>query len=104
MSEAKEPGSDEHPSGQKYVEGMFAGVISPDDFAALLGVPKASINLIESTNERCHTKDCPFNMIVGNGNRCPSRTNAEAGGGLHQRHHQSQKGSCCKLNKCLPQA
>ncbi len=54
-----------------YKRGMFQGVDSVDKFAALLGVPKKSIPLVQPIDIPCKSKDCQFIAIARNGGHCP---------------------------------
>ena len=55
-----------------YMRGMFEGVKSVDNFAALLGVPKQSIPLVVPLNIPCKVDGCPFAAIERNGHHCPA--------------------------------
>ena len=71
MAEEGEVGGASHPPGG-YSAGMFNDVSSVDDFAALIGVPKAAMELVVPLDKKCKSRDCPFKAIDGNGNQCPA--------------------------------
>lgn len=56
---------------QNYDAGMFSDVLSEEDFARKLGVPKETIALIVPCNKQCESDECPFVAIEGNGGYCP---------------------------------
>mmetsp|Transcript_29333 Transcript_29333/g.61840 ORF Transcript_29333/g.61840 Transcript_29333/m.61840 type:complete len:425 (+) Transcript_29333:99-1373(+) len=55
-----------------YSPGMFAGVKSVEDFAAVLRVPLKAIPLVVPKDKPCRSKGCPHNAIEGNSNYCPA--------------------------------
>ena len=48
-----------------YDSGMFVGINTVDEFAAMLSVPQKTIALIAPTNDKCRSEDFPFNAVMG---------------------------------------
>eukprot|EP00581_Thalassiosira_minuscula_P013688 CAMPEP_0183727924 /NCGR_PEP_ID=MMETSP0737-20130205/26753_1 /TAXON_ID=385413 /ORGANISM="Thalassiosira miniscula, Strain CCMP1093" /LENGTH=372 /DNA_ID=CAMNT_0025959691 /DNA_START=159 /DNA_END=1274 /DNA_ORIENTATION=+ len=71
MDISEEPGRTARTPGH-YDPGMFGCVQGVDDFAYTLQVPKKSIALVVPSNDRCKSKECPFNAILGNRGFCPA--------------------------------
>lgn len=110
----KTPSRDTNPKGQKYDPGMLNGVNSQDDFALVLGVPTETIALIVPCDQKCQSKECPFNAIKGNKGFCPihrktwypKRDNSGARGTdwhgpSFLRWAQSGRACCCKQPACI---
>ena len=51
---------------------MFQGVRSPEDFAAVLGVPDDAIALVIQKDNLCRAKNCRFNAIESKRGFCPA--------------------------------